>query len=156
MFEFEPGLIIWTTVSFAILVILMYRLALPPIIAVLREREKTITDALSAAEEGRKKSDELLAAYKQKLSEGSATAQKIIDQAKFEGEKLKREIVETGRKNADLLMVRAQEDLKREKEKLVSEIKSETADLIIAAAGKLLRKNIGKAQNIEIIEETLK
>ncbi len=156
MFEIESGLIIWTSISFAILVFLMYRLALPPIIKMLKEREKTITDALARADESRVQSEELLSSYRQKLAEGAETAQKIIDQAKLEGDKLKEELLASGRKRADLLLVRAQEDLKKEKNKLVAEIKAETADLIILAASKLIGRKIDKDQNIKIIEGNLK
>ena len=156
MFEIETGLIIWTSVSFAILVILMYKLALPPILAMLREREKTISKALSQAEERRRRSEELLAGYRQKLAEAAQMGGKMLEEAKREGEKLKLEMIDSGRKNADLLLARAQEDLKKEKNKLVAEIKSETADLVTLAASKVIRKNLDKGQNIKIIRESLK
>ncbi len=156
MFEIESGLIIWTSISFAILVFLMYRLALPPILKVLKERENTISQALSQAEAGKRESETLLSAYRQRLAEASETGEKMLLEARREGEKLKQVIIEAGRKNADLLIVRAQEDLKKEKNRIVSEIKAEEADLVALAAGKLLKRKIDKAENIKLIEESLK
>ena len=46
----DIGLIFWTTVSFAILYFILAKFAWKPILGAVNEREKSIKDALSAAE----------------------------------------------------------------------------------------------------------
>ena len=156
MLEIEPGLIFWTTVSFALLVILMYRWALPPLLALLKEREKIISDALLSADETRKRSEDVLASVKQKLTETNETAQKMVEQAKLEGKRMKDEILSVAKREAELLSLQAKEDLQREKNEILSEIKKQTADLIVAAAGRVLGKKIDKNENARLIDESLK
>ena len=53
----EPGLIIWTVVTFLLLVFLLGKFAWKPIMAVLKERESTIRQALDEAKQARKDSE---------------------------------------------------------------------------------------------------
>src|SRR3989338_789976 len=147
MFEFEPGLIFWNTVSFSILVFLMYKWVLPPLIAVLKEREKSIAWALDKAAQSQKQSEEIFSSARQKLSEANQTAQRIVDQARLEGEKLKNEIVAAARKEAELTGARVKEDLRRQKAEILSELQTQTVDLVAAAASRILRKQIDKSEN---------
>jgi len=155
MFEFEPGLMIWTTVSFAIFVFLMYRFALPPLLKVLKEREKVIADSLSAAHESQKRSEDLMISSGKKLAEAGAIAKKMIDEAKVEGEGLKEGIVASSKRQADLFLAKAKEDLRRERDLMIEDIKGKTADLIVEASSKVLGKQVGQNENQRIIEESL-
>lgn len=155
MFEFEPGLIIWTSVSFLLLVILMYRVALPPLLKVLKEREQAIAASLSAAAESQKRSEEIIASSTRKLAEAGAVAKKMLDEAKLEGEKIREDMMSSSEKRADLFLAKAKEDLKREKDDMILEIKGKTADLIISASSKVLGKKVDKGEDRRIIEESI-
>jgi F-type H+-transporting ATPase subunit b len=156
MFEIETGMIFWNTVAFAILVFLMYKWALPPLLKILEEREKTISDSLTTAQEQQRQTQEMLSSAKQKISEASQAAQKILAQAQSEGEKLKKEMGEIGRKEADFYLTRAKEDLNQQKGEILAEIKLQTAELVVEAASKVLGKKIDKAEDARLIDESLK
>ena len=156
MFEFEPGLMIWTSISFAILVYLMYKLAFPPLLAILREREKLITDSINQADERQKNSLNVLSAAHKRLADAELTTKKMIETAKKEGEDLKQDILMSARREAEIAIVRGKEELRLEKEKIVSDLKRQTADLVVDASGKLLRQKIDKDKDAEIIKEALR
>lgn len=156
MFEVETGLIFWNIVSFAILVFLMYRWLLPPLLKMLQEREKTIADSLAAAAENRRQAEEGLLLTRQKIAEASRNAEKIIGQAALEGDKLKEDIVEASRKEAGFLLIRAKEDIQRERNEALAEVREKTADLVVAAAGRVLGKKIDPVENGRLIEESIK
>lgn len=156
MFELETELIFWNTVSFAILVFIMYRWALPPLLKILRARQQTIADSLTAAAESQQRSAESVLAVKQKIAEANQNAQKIIKQATIEGDQLKQEIINASRKEAELMMVGAKEDLQREKNEIQSAVRAQTADLVIAAASRILGKKIDRAENERLIAESIK
>jgi len=155
MFEFEPGLVIWTSVSFGILLLLMYKLVLPPLINMLKERERTIAYSISSAENERKKAEEVLAASNKKLAEAEDVARKMILEARAQGEQIKQEMLKASRKQAELTLVRAREGLYREKEGIILSVKSRMADLILRASSKVLSKKVDKAGNKKIIEESI-
>jgi F-type H+-transporting ATPase subunit b len=156
MFEFDTGIIFWNTVAFAILVFLMYKWALPPLLKLLKEREKTISDALLTAQTQQQQAQETLSSARQKITEAGQTAQMILQQAQAEGEKLKKDMSESGRKEADYYLTRAKEDLNRQKNEILSEIKTQTAELVVEVAGKVLGKKMDKVEDARLIDESLK
>ncbi|MDI6731829.1 MAG: F0F1 ATP synthase subunit B [Candidatus Margulisbacteria bacterium] len=156
MFDIETGLIIWTTVSFAILVLMMYKLALPPLLALLKEREAKIEGMINSAEENRQKSDELLSSYKHKISEASQDALKLIEQAKQDGNKLKEEIVTAAKREAQYVIEKAQGDMRIEKNKIMAEVREFTADLVVAAAGKIIKQKLDPLADRKLAEEALR
>src|SRR3989338_5725866 len=155
MLEFEPGLMIWTVVSFGLLVLLLYKAALPPILALLALREKMIADSIELTMKNEKRSEELAAEYREKLNQINQKADRMIDESKKDGEKLKNEILERAEKQADLTALRASQDIARERDKIFAEVRRSTAELVALAAGKVLRKTISPADNRRLIEESL-
>jgi len=149
-------LIFWNTVSFAILVFLMYKWVLPPIISVMKERQKSIEDSVLQAELNRKKTEELMVEHKEKIAEANLTASKIIDQAKAEGERTRSEIIGRADKQAELILEQTREDLSSEKKRILSEAKREISDLVVMAAEKVVGRTIKKEDNLKIIEEALR
>ncbi|OGB89754.1 ATP synthase F0 subunit B [candidate division WOR-1 bacterium RIFCSPHIGHO2_01_FULL_53_15] len=155
MLEFEPGLMIWTVVSFGLLVLLLYKAALPPILALLAQREKMIADSIELTMKNEKRSEELAAEYREKLNQINQKADRMIDESKKDGEKLKNEILERAEKQAELIALRASQDIARERDKIFAEVRRSTAELVALAAGKVLRKTISPADNRRLIEESL-
>ncbi|MFA4967036.1 MAG: F0F1 ATP synthase subunit B [Candidatus Margulisiibacteriota bacterium] len=156
MFELETGLIFWNTVSFAILVFLMYKWVLPPIVKVIKEREKAISDSVALAADAQKRSEELLSSYKEKMAEADRSAQKILIQAKDDGDRARAETLERAEKQATLILDQAREDLNSEKAKILNDAKKEIAELVALAAGKVIGRVIKKEDNLKIIEEALR
>jgi F-type H+-transporting ATPase subunit b len=58
--DVNPGLIIWTTVTFVILLYLLKKFAWKPILNSLNERETFIKDSLEKAEKAQQEAEELL------------------------------------------------------------------------------------------------
>ena len=156
MFEFESGLILWTCLSFGVLVILLYRFALPSIIKLLAEREKMISGSLAAASEAQKKAEEALAENKRQLMAMRQQADKMMEAARNEGDKMKVEIVDKAQKKAEFIIEQAKGELLHEKEKIVSQVRQEAAGLIAAASEKFLRRTLTPEDNRRIIDESLK
>lgn len=155
MLEFEPGLIIWTSVSFGILVLLLYKVALPPILALLAQREKIISDSINESVANREMAKKLLEEHKQKLSEIHQSADQIVERAKKEGEKLKAELLEQAGKQAESMSERTRQDLAREKEQILAEVRRDTAELVAAAASTVLRRVVNLEDHRRMIDESI-
>ena len=76
----DIGLIFWTTVSFAILYFILEKFEWKPILGAVNEREKSIKDALSAAEKA-----------KEEMVNLKADNEKILNEAKLQRESLLKE-----------------------------------------------------------------
>jgi F-type H+-transporting ATPase subunit b len=156
MFEPEPNLIFWTIISFGILILVLYKVALPPLLGLLEERRRLIAQSLLDAEETRKRNEEALQMYKEKLGEASRKADEIIATTKKEASALKEKIVEQAKKDSSLIVQHANEEIEHQKNKALQEIKDKTAGLILSATAKVLKKELTPQEQARLIEEDLK
>jgi F-type H+-transporting ATPase subunit b len=155
MFEFEPGLMIWTTVSFGLLVLLLYKMALPPILAFLATREKQIADALAESEASRKEAAELLAEQKKQLAEINRKAEQIVAEAKTEGRKTMDEIVQQANQEAKRLVDKGEAELEQKKTELLAEARQEIANLVVEVSSKIIKRRLTAADDQRLITEAL-
>ena len=76
--DINPGLTLWTAITFLVLVVVLSKFAWGPIVKMLAEREKTIREALEQAKKERTEAEKLLteqkAAFAQKLKAAVARA----------------------------------------------------------------------------------
>ncbi|HLA69270.1 MAG TPA: F0F1 ATP synthase subunit B, partial [Bacteroidota bacterium] len=93
MFDINPGLSIWTTVVFVLLVLVLGKFAWKPLLKTLQDREKSIRDSLEQAERARAEAAELLKQNERNMARADEEYQKIVREAKVFGEKMKDDIV---------------------------------------------------------------
>ena len=157
MITFDPGLIIWTTIIFTLLLIVLKKFAWKPILNSVDERNKSIEDALKAADKAKKEmlalnTDNeriLIQARKERdalLKEGREIKDSIITEAK---DKAKIE--------ADKILITAKEQINNEKMKAITELKNQVASMSIDIAEKILKSELSdKNKQKELIAEALK
>jgi F-type H+-transporting ATPase subunit b len=153
MFKPEPGLIIWTLVSFFILLILLKKVAFPPILKGMKKREETIKQQLEEAQKAKKEAENLLGDYKRQLAEARSEAQKIINEGKSLGENMRKEIVQKAQEESNQIVKRAQEEIELQKQKAILELQEKIADLSIMAATKIINKSLNTEDNRRLVEE---
>jgi F-type H+-transporting ATPase subunit b len=74
-----PSQIVWLTVTFVLLYVLMWKVALPRIGSIIAERSKRIADDVAAAEQFKQRADAAQAAYEKALAEARGRAQGIAN-----------------------------------------------------------------------------
>jgi F-type H+-transporting ATPase subunit b len=77
--EFFPSQLVWLTLTFVLLYVLMARVALPRVGSILAERSKRIADDIAAAQQFKERSDAANAAYEKALADARARAQAIAN-----------------------------------------------------------------------------
>jgi len=153
MFKFEPGLIIWTLVSFFILLILLKKVAFPPILQGMKKREETIKQQLDEAQKTKKEAETLMEDYKRQLAEARSEAQKIINEGKGLGESMRKEILQKAQEESNQIVKRAQEEIELQKQKALMELQEKIADLSIMAASKVINKSLNVEDHRRLVED---
>jgi F-type H+-transporting ATPase subunit b len=153
MFQAEPGLMIWTVISFVILLILLWRVAYKPITGALKKREETIRNTLEEAKKNRESAEALVEKYEAQIAQARDEAQKILAEGKMLGENVRKEIIQKAHEEANQIVKRAQEEIGFQKEKALMELKERIADLTIMAASKVVAKTLDKKDHEQLLEE---
>lgn len=136
------GLLFWMTITFSLVLFILSKFAWKPILKSIKEREDSITGALNAADEARKKMDALNADNQRLLNEARSERDKMLREAND----MKEEILSKARKTAEeegrKLIISAKESIEKEKINALNELKSQVAELSVEMAEKILRKKM--------------
>jgi F-type H+-transporting ATPase subunit b len=153
MFEINPGLIIWTTVTFILLASVLGKFAWKPMLKMLGEREDQIRNALAQAEKARAEAAEMMKQNEKNLSRAEAEYQKMIREGRALAEKLKEDIVAKARQQAEKELTRAAEEIQRNLESAKLQLRSEVADLAIQAAEKILDETLDEQKQKILVDK---
>jgi F-type H+-transporting ATPase subunit b len=151
----DVGLMIWTLVVFAISMFILSKLAFPRIAEALDKRQRAIEDSIDTAERTRVQADELLAEYRQRLTEARSQADEIVARARKSAEHQEAEAIASAKKKREELMEQTQREIASETKRAVAEIRSEVADLTILATEKVTRKTLDEGDQRRLVEEAL-
>ncbi len=138
----DLGLFFWQTIVFIVVLFVLSRYAWGPITSALKEREKSISDALGEAEKAR-----------QEMLKLQSSNQKLLDEARLERDKMLKaaqktadDLREEARKRADAdvkrMLDEATRAIENEKHAAIGEIKNQIATLSIEIATKLLKREL--------------
>ena len=142
------GLILWQLIVFLLLFFILSKVAWKPIISSLKERERSIQDALDTAEKARLQMSRLKSDNENLLKQAREEREKILPDARDASARIKVEAQQDAKKAADRIIDEARMAINNEKIAALKEVKAVVANLSLEVASKILRKNLSddKAQ----------
>ncbi|HBG69731.1 MAG: ATP synthase F0 subunit B [Bacteroidetes bacterium GWF2_43_63] len=136
------GLILWTTVVFLLLVLLLSKFAWKPIVAAIKKRNEAIDSALQAAETARKEMSQLQVNNEQLLKEAQKERDIILAEARKMRDKIVEEAGVKAREETERIIATAQENIHFEKMAAITELKNQVAVLSLEIAEKIIQINL--------------
>jgi F-type H+-transporting ATPase subunit b len=153
--HFFSSLIFWEVLSFAILSFVLYKFAFPGILSALEEREKKIRDSLDQAERHRTEAERKLKEYEAKLAAASKEAEGILAAAKERAQRLMEENEQRLIAEADRIKGEATRDIDVERRKAIQDIRTQTTDLALMVAEKVIQRSLNDADTRRLADEAL-
>jgi F-type H+-transporting ATPase subunit b len=151
----DVGLMIWTLLVFGISFWILGKYVFPRIAEALDRRQRAIEESIDAAERTRKEADQILAEYRERLTEARGQADEIVARARKTGEAAENEIVADARAKREEMMEQTRRDIEAETRRAIQEIRAEVADLTVLATEKVTRKSLTDADHKRLVEEAL-
>ena len=146
---------IWTLIVFGITLLILWKVAFPRIAEALDKRQRAIEDSIDHAEETRRKADELLAEYRERLTEARGQADDIVARARRTAEAAENETIAEARAKREEMMEQTRRDIEAETRRAIQQIRAEVADLTVLATEKVTRKSLDSADQKRLVEEAL-
>lgn len=137
--------------NFLILVALLRWLCYNPVVRMLKARENRIADSIRRADDDAAAAEAVLNDYKAKLADASAKAQEIQARAETRAEEYLAKRKADTENEIEQMKKAAQAEIKRERERAVEELKGQMIALSMAAAGKIISKNLDAKENEQLI-----
>ncbi len=155
MLELNPGMVIWTWITFAVLLIVLRKIAWKPLLNVVEQREKTISDSLQKAEEARAEAEKMMLEQQEKLASAQEEIQQMIKDSKQMAEKARNDMLEQARQEAAKIVERAKSDIDKERQMVIASLRQEVAELVVDATAKLVGVVVDKSQHKKLIDESI-
>ena len=157
MITFDPGLIIWTTIIFTLLLIFLKKFAWKPILSAVDQRNKSIEDALRAADKAKEEMALLKSDNERILADARIERDVLLKEARDMKNKIVNEAKEQAISEADKILLSSKEQINNEKMKAITELKNQVAKISIDIAEKILKSELSDAnKHKDLIEESLK
>lgn len=151
----DPGLFIWTILTFLILLAVLSRFAWKPLLAALQARQDRIAQSLEDAKRAQEETERLKRDAAEIIRQARVEAASIVSSSRTDAERVREEVRQKARTEAAAIIAAAERQIEAEAVRARDEVRTEAADLAVAIASKLIRRNISADDNRGMIDEMI-
>jgi F-type H+-transporting ATPase subunit b len=152
----DPGLFIWTIVTFLGLLWALKKLAWGPLLEALETRQNAIRKSLDDAQQAKVELERLNVESGHIIQRARVDADAIVTQSRADGDRLREEIRAKARAEADHIVKNAERQIQLETSRALEQIRREAVDLSVMIASKIIQRNLSREDNERLIDEALK
>ena len=151
----DPKVLLVQTGGFILLLIVFRLFLFAPILGVLDARRKEVDTQYSDAQSDREAAANLKTEYDKRLTSIEDEMRAKITEAVKDGQVMKDEILADSRAQADRILAKAHEEIARERDIAMGELRSKVVDLTVGAAGRLIEANLDTEKHRELISKVI-
>ncbi len=155
LFTPSIGTLFWMLLFFSIILWILKKFAWKPILNSLKERERSIEEALSSAEKAKEQMAKLKAENQKILTEAKVEREKLLKEAKELKDKIIAEAQEQAQEEAKKIMDVARQSIENEKLNAINEIKTQITSLSLVIAEKIIKEKLDEQKHKELIDSFL-
>jgi F-type H+-transporting ATPase subunit b len=151
----NTGLSAWTIIIFLIVLGLLSKFAFPKILGAVEARERHLAELADAAERDRAEAAALADEQRRLVEDTRARVQEALNESRSTAERMRAELMEAAQRERADLLTRTHAELAAERASTLEAVRREAVDIAMAAAERLVRKNLDSADNRRLVEEYL-
>lgn len=136
------GLTFWMILVFGLLMFLLKKFAWKPILTALHEREHSIDEALKSAEYAREQMAKLNSDNEAMHKQAREERDQILKEAKEMKDNIIAEAKKSAEEEGKKMILRASEEINKQKQTAITELKGQVASLSVSIAEKLISNQL--------------
>ncbi len=144
--------LIWGSIAFGVLAVLVWRLAGPAIRRTLDARQAAVTGSLDQAEKAKQEAQSLLQDYREQLAQAQAEANRIIEEARSTADAMRAEATARATAEAEEIRQKAREDAASEIVRAREGLRSEVANLSVDLAERVVQQSLDRETQLGLVE----
>ena len=148
----ETNELIWGSLSFMVLFLLMAKVALPPMQKSMQARSDKIANSLEEAEQAKTEAGVVLADYQRQLADAKSEAGHIIEEARQSADSVKRDLMARAESEAVEQRRRNAEQIAAERDRVMSELQSQVAVVAVEMAERVVESSLDREASLRLIE----
>lgn len=149
------GLIFWMTTTFLIVFFLLKKFAWGPILGMIKDREKSIEDALQKAEIAKEDMKLFQKENEKLMNQAKAERDVMLKEARELRESTINEAKQKASSEAERIMTAARAEIQNEKNQAINDIKNQVAVLSVEIAEKIIKSELSSDQKQKALVDNL-
>ena len=155
LIDVVPGLMIWTIITFLIVLFVLRRLAFGRIQGLIDARRDRIREALDEADKARQEARELRESVRQEREEAKAERERILEDSRRQGQRQLEQARERAEADLKERLDKNREEIEAENVKLREQIRRDVVELTLLASEKVTGKVLDEDDQRRLIDETI-
>ena len=152
----DTTLMLASVITFLIFATILAKFAWGPLLKIVDEREKTIRDQVESAEKAAADAKSMLAQHQELLRGAGRERDEILAHATRDSEALRAELQTKARADADQVVARAREQMQREKDVAIAELRAQVADIAVEAASRIVKSSLSEEAQRKLVDDYIK
>jgi F-type H+-transporting ATPase subunit b len=145
--------LIWGSLSFAVLVFLLYKFAWPGLRQGMAARTERIRSDLEEAERAKADAQGVLDEYQRQLADARNESARIIEEARQSADAMRRDLQSRAETDIAALRERAAADVEAAKQQAMADLKAEVSEIAVGAAEMVVKQNLDRDAQIRLVED---
>ena len=152
----DPGLFIWTILTFLVLVGLLAKFAWRPLLDALDRRQKMIAGAVDDARKAREELERVQQDASKLLAEARVEAGAILTRARADADRFREEMRQKAIADAATITRNAERQIEHETARAIQQIREEAVELSVAIAAKLLKRDVTRGDADALVRDAIR
>ncbi len=152
---FSVSTLVAQIVNFLILLGLLYLVAYKPILRMFDERSRRIRESMEETQSIKEQAARAEEEAKKRIEAASKEGQELVARAVRTAGEVKQKAQQEAKPEAEALIAKARLEIQRERDEAIDELRKEFTDLTIAAAGKVIERELDKETHRQLIDKVL-
>ncbi len=149
----DPGLVVWTLITFAGLLLVLSRVAFKPLQKILSERERLIEESLRKAAEAAEEVERIRRRNEEAMGAARAEAARILEESRHLAAEARQESLREARREAEAILAEARNEMDREIRRGLDELKQTVANLSVRVAQEVIREEMNPERHEALVKD---
>ena len=145
--------LIWGTISFLLLLFLLYRTVFPSVNKAFKDRRANIEGKLEQAERDRSEAEQLLEQYRRRLRDAEDETQRILEEARGNAERVRRDLLAKAEHDAEHELDRARQAIRAERDQAIRQLRNEVGTLAVELATRVVGDSLDRERQLRLVDQ---
>src|SRR6186997_1135178 len=155
LIKVTPGLMIWTIICFLIALFVLKRYAFGPIQGAIDKRRERIRESIEEADRAREEARKLLEEHRKLIGQAKSDSEAILAEARKQADAQRDRVREETEADRLRRLEENKKQIEAETQRALEQIRSEVAELTLAATTKVTGKVLDRDDHRKLIEDAI-
>jgi F-type H+-transporting ATPase subunit b len=155
LIDVVPGLMIWTLITFVIVLVVLKRVAFSRIQGIIDARRERIREALDEADKARQEARELRELTRREREDAKADREQLLEESRRQAKALYEQGRQRAEEDLQERLEKNRQELEAENRRVQEQIRRDVVELTLLAAEKVTGKALDADDQRRLIDETI-